>query len=320
MAVGTGAGFRLYTKIETVTGTAPTGNFEQVPAFTFTPAGTISVAQDQILSSNTSRDAGSPYQDGPMTVTGEARVPLETVHIGKWLKLLLGAPTTTGTAPNLTHVFKSGLDSLPTRAFEKAFPGVPSFYMLTGMRANTMTLTSQPRGGADVTFGLMGFGEADPTTTSGAGTPVVTPYTRFMRNTGVVKRNGTTLAGVTNATANFSNGMNAAEALRADRRLEDIDIGQATASGTVTLRYYDDVIQAAAKAFTSSALELSWTIDANTSIAFAFPQVQFQANGPAVQGPDAITRDFNWQAGNDGTAGVNLMTVTLKTSAAATTF
>ena len=316
MGTGTGAGFRLYSKEESAPGTVATGNFDQLPCFTFTPAGQIDIGQDQILSANTSRDAGTPYQDGPQQVSGEARVPLDTVHIGKWLKLLLGAPTTTGAAPNYTHVFKSGGSALPARSFEKAFPGVPSFYMLTGMRANTLALQSQPRGGADATFGLLGFGEADPATVSGAGTPVVTPFSRFMRNTGVVKRANAVLAGVTNATLNFSNGMSAAEALRSDRRVEDIDIAQATASGTVTLRFYDDAIQTVAKSFTASALELNWTLDANTSIAFLMAQTYFQAKGPAVQGPEAITREYSWQAGNDGTAGVSLLQVTLKNQVA----
>ncbi|AWV21713.1 Hypothetical protein RADP37_04827 [Roseomonas mucosa] len=316
MGTGTGAGFRLYSKEEPTPGTAATGNYDQLPCFTFTPVGQTDVAQDQILSANTSRDAGTPYQDGPQQVTGEGRVPMDTVHIGKWLKLLLGAPTTTGTAPNYTHVFKSGGSALPARSFEKAFPAVPSFYMLTGARANTLALTSQPRGGADATFGLIGLAEADPTTVSGAGVPVVTPFTRFMRNTGVVKRVGTTLAGVTSATLNFSNNMAAAEALRSDRRVEDIDFGQCTASGAVTLRFYDDAIQAAAKAFTASALELSWAIDVNTSIAFLLGQTYFQAKGPAVTGPGAITRDYSYQAGNDGTAGVSLLAVTLKNQVA----
>lgn len=312
MAVATGASFKLYSKEETTEGTAPSGNYDQMPCMTFEATSEQGLTQDQILSAGATRDASAPYLDSVQMVRGGARVPVDTVHFGKWLKLLMGAPATTGSSPNYTHLFTSGSNALPTRTFEKAFPTIGKFYKVLGTRANTMTISTDPSGPGDATFELMGLSEATPTGTTGAGTPVTTAFRRFMKPSGQILRNGSALAGITGGSINFSNNMEAAVALRADNRVEAIDVNQATGGGSLTLRFSGaEGIDTDAVSQTYSTVEYDLTIDANTSLAFLYPRAFFRPIGPAIRGPTAITRDYTFIAANIGD-GQPLMTVTLK--------
>ncbi|MGK7870910.1 hypothetical protein [Falsiroseomonas sp. E2-1-a20] len=70
-------------------------------------------------------------------------MPVDLINIGHWLRLLLGAPTTTGTT-NYIHTFGSGAAWLPSNAMEIGYPDVPSFAVCTGVRADTLERTSLP--------------------------------------------------------------------------------------------------------------------------------------------------------------------------------
>jgi hypothetical protein len=307
-----GSQFKLRTKAETTAGTAATGNYDQVPCFAFSVAATQPLESDAVLSATSNRDGGDPNY-GAVSVSGDARVPLDTVHIGRWLRLLLGAPTTTGTT-DYTHVFRSGSASIPSNSFEKAFPDISRYEMLTGVRANTMAVRMAPDGAAEATFGLLGLSET-ASGTSGAGTPVVTSFSRFFAVQGSIKRAGSALAAVTAFEMNFTNDMEAVAAIRDDYRMEDIDLGLAGASGTVTVRFSDhDLYTAAAAGQEPAELEALYTIDATTSLSFKFSRAFLARQGRAIEGPRGITQNFRWVAGPDTTNGV--MTVTLENAVA----
>ena len=315
MAVATGAKFKLYAMEETTEGVAPTGNWGQLPCMSFELAGQQSLTQDQVLSSASGRDAGLPFLDGVQTVAGDAKVPIDSVHFGRWLKMLMGTAVESGSGP-YTHVFTSGALTISSYSFEKAFPNIGAFYHDLGARAGGFTITTAPTGASEATINLMALQEPPATSATIAGTPVVTPYRRFMAPSGSVKRNGTALAGITGGSITFSNNIDAAIALRSDNRVEAMDYGQATGGGSLTLRFSGtEGVDADAFAATPSSVEYDLVLDANTSLSFLYPQCWFKPVGPAIQGPGAITRDFSFIAGNDGTA-PGLLVVTLRNGVA----
>ena len=316
MAVATGAKFKLYVAEEVTEGVAPGGNWEQLPCLNFGLAGDQTLTQDQVLSSNAGRDAGVPFLDGVQMVKGDARVPIDSVHFGRWLKMLFGPAVETGTGP-YTHVFTSGALVIPSFSFEKAFPNIGKFYHDLGSRAASLTIATNPTGAAEATISLMALQEPPATTATIAGAPVITPYKRFMAPSGAIKRNGATLAGITGGSITFSNNIDAAVALRSDNRVEAMDYAQSTGGGSLTLRFSGaEGIDADALAATPSSVEYDLTIDANTTLSFLYPQCFFKPVGPAIQGPGAMTRDFTFIAANDGTA-PGLLVVTLKNAVAA---
>lgn len=300
MPVGAqGSAFKLYGKVEATEGTAPTGNWDQFPCFSFGLTATQDLQQDNVLSSGTTRDAGDPLF-GLIRVEGTTRVPIETVHFGRWLRLLMGSPTTTGTT-NYTHTFKSGATSLPSFSFEKAFPDITRYEVVKGVRANTLQVSMTPDGAAAATIGLMGLSETTGSS-SGAGTPVVTGYTRFHNVNGSISKGGSALAAVTAGEFTISNDMEMVPAIRSDYAMEGIDFGQSGASGTLTLRFKDHTLRTDANNRTSVALAYALTIDANTSVTFNFPRAFLAAQGNPIEGPRGVSQQFRFVAAWDTTA------------------
>ena len=315
MPVGAqGASFKLYSKEEVTENVAPAGNWDQLPCFTFGLGADQELSQDEILSANPNRDAADPFY-GKVTVGGPARVPLDTVHFGKWLRLLMGPPTTTG-ATNFQHIFKSGRSDLPSRAFEKAFPDITRFERYLGVRANTLDVGISDTGGADATIGLLGMQEITAGA-SGAGTPATAAFTRFQRPQGAIRLAGSTLAAVTGGTLRFTNDMAAVDdTIRSDDQVEGVDFGQSKGSGEVQLRFKDNTQVDLAIAKTPVSIEYSLTLNANTSIAFLYPRAFLQRRGRAVEGPRGVSMTMPFIAGYDPTAAC-LLQVTLKNQVAA---
>lgn len=300
MPVGAqGSAFKLYGKVEATEGTAPTGNWDQFPCFSFGLTATQELQQDNVLSSGTTRDAGDPLY-GLIRVEGSARVPIETVHFGRWLKLLMGAPTTSG-ATNYTHTFKTGASTLPSFSFEKAFPDITRYEVAKGVRGNTLQVSMAPDGAAAATIGLMGLAETNGSS-SGAGTPVVTSYTRFHNVNGSISKGGTALAAVTGGEFTITNDMEMVPAIRSDYAMEGIDFGQSGASGTLTLRFKDHTLRTDATNRSAVALAYALTIDANTSVTFNFPRAFLAAQGNPIEGPRGVSQAFRFVAAFDGTA------------------
>lgn len=298
-----GSNFRLRMRPETTPGTLATGNYDQVPCFSLDLSPRQDLQQDFVLSSTANRDAADPYY-GLVRVQGQAVVPLDTVHIGRWLRLLLGAPTTTGSNPNWIHTYQSGSATLPYNSVEKAYTDITRFERVAGVRAGSMSVSLAPDGAAQATVGLMGLAETTAAT-SGAGTPVVTAFSRFFNVQGSISRGGTNLGLVTSAEFEFSNNMEMLATVRNDYRMEDIEEGLASASGAVTMRFADhSIYEAAAASASPAALAVAWTIDANTSITFTFGRTFLTKDGAPIDGPRGISQRFRFVAGPHATTGV----------------
>jgi hypothetical protein len=315
MATQQGSNFKLYVKEQTDAETLATGNFVQLPVKSFDLSAAQPLNRDDLLSANVGRDGTDPYLE-TLSMTGSAMVPIDTVCIGYWLKMLLGAATVTGTTDKV-HVWKSGAASLPDFSMEKAFPQVAQFFMALGIKANTLSFDLAPTGPANATIGLMGLNET-PASVSGAGTATLPVFQRFQRPTATIKKDGVALAKVVGGTLNYSNGMEAVQTIRADNRMDSIDLGTATAGADMRLRYTDtsQSLITQAIAGTPIALEYGFTISATKAILFEFPRFFLNRPGIAVSGPAGIELPVQGQAAFDPTVGA-MMRVTLRNQNAA---
>src|SRR3712207_5997189 len=104
MARAIGGNTRLLMLPESTYGTASTGNFRWLPFLSCDVGIEQSLLDADVIGLGGTRDAAAPFLD-TVTVAGSAVVPVDLINIGHWLRLLLGAPTTTGTT-NYTHSFK----------------------------------------------------------------------------------------------------------------------------------------------------------------------------------------------------------------------
>lgn len=320
MPVGAqGKSVSIYQLTESTDGTKVTGNYRKLPVKSFSLSPTENLQQEVVLSSSSSgRDASDPYRDF-IDLTGDASVPLDVTNIGHWLRMLLGAPTTSGTT-NYTHVFKSGSNAIPSASFEKVYGdinGANEGY--TGVRASTWALPIQPSGTADCTFGLMGLSYT-ANLTSAPGTPTTATFERFQRFQGSVARNGSALPAFMTGSLSFSNAMEAVKAIRNDRRIEGIDFGETSAQfeGSVRLTAANAAILTDAIAGTTCALTYSLDINANKSLFIELPRVTLTPIGPRLEGPMGIDLPVRGIASFDATA-VCTMRVTLKNQTASYT-
>lgn len=299
----TGSNFRLRMRPETTPGTLAIGNYDQLPCFSLDLSPRQELTQDEILSATNNRDSADPYY-GLVRIQGQAVVPLDTVHIGRWLRLLLGAPVTTGTAPNIIHTYQSGAVSIPYNSIEKAYTDINRFEAVAGVRAGSFAIGLAPDGAPQATIGLMGLAETAAGATV-AGTSVVTAFSRFFNVTGAINRAGSPLGLVTSAEFQFTNNMEMLATIRPDYRMEDIEEGQAGASGAFTMRFPDHTLYTAASADAApAALSLAWTISAGVSITFNFGRAFLTRDGAPIDNGRGISQRYRFVAGPHATTGV----------------
>jgi hypothetical protein len=311
-----GANCRIHMFPETVYGQPPTGNWRRMP-FLSVDLGAEQPLLDNAVIGLGNRDPGAPFQD-TVTVAGQAVVPIDLIHIGHWLRLLLGPPTTTGTSPNFVHTFGSGAATLPSNSIEIAYPDVPSFDVCAGVRANTLEIDFSPTGAATATIGLMGQGSTRAATSS-AGTPTSAALTLFHKPQGSIQRNATPLAQVTGARMTFSNNLEAVRTIRADRRVEGVDPGVTQATGQITLRFENTTLLTQAQDGTAASFEFAYTINANRSLTVTLHEVYLALAKTPIEGPAGVEASFDFRAAFN-TAATRMMTVVLRNDQAGTVY
>ena len=313
MPVGAqGKAVSIFQQIEATDAVKPTGNYRKLPVKSFSLAPTENLQQDVVLSSPAAtRDPMDPYRDF-IELAGDAVIPLDLTNLGHWLRMLLGSPSTTGTT-DLTHVFRSGSNALPSAAFEKVYGDITGAHEgYLGVRANTLNLPIQPSGVAEATIGLMGLSHT-PNLTSAPGIPTTAAFERFNRFQGSVSRNGSALPAFMTGSLTFSNAMEAVKAVRSDRRIEGIDWAETSAQfdGTVRLTTANAAILTDAVAGTPCALSYLLQITAVKSLLIELPRVTLTPTGPRLEGPMGIDLPVRGIASFDATA-VCMLRATLK--------
>ncbi len=304
-----GANSKLHMAVEAVYGTPPSGNWRLLPFQTCTLGAEQPLLDADVIGVGTNRDAAAPFRD-LLTVAGPVVVPVDLNNIGHWLRLLLGPPTTTGTAPDYEHAFASGAPELPSNSIEIAFPDVPNFDLISGVRADTFEIDVSPSGAANATFGLIAQGSVRGTT-SVAGTPLAHPYLPFNKAQGSIKRNGAPLAQITGGRVAFTNSIEAVRTIRNDLKLEGADPGIARATGQVTSRFADTLLLDDAAGGAPIELEFGYTISSSRSLTIVLHEAYLALARTPIEGPAGIEAAFEFRAAFNPAAG-RMMTVTLR--------
>lgn len=294
MARARGANALLHTAFQATLGTVPSAGatwFRQ-PFVSTTMGEERGLLESDLL--GLGREMSDPTLDVASNV-GDMVVPVDVENFGRWLKLAMGAPTTTGTGP-YEHVFASGATTLPLMVVEVGNPEIPTFAKHLNCRLNQMRIAMQRQGLLNATCALIATEEAAGASTSGAGSsPTILGVSRFAQATGSVKKNTTQLAGVVAAELTISNNLDPVETIKADGRIEDSDPGMFTASGSITVRFQDTSLLTAATDGTPCALEFGWTFG-TSSLIFNLPRVYLPRVKRPIEGPRGIQATFNWQA------------------------
>jgi hypothetical protein len=204
----------------------------------------------------------------------------------------------------------------PTQdAAELAFPDITRFERALGVRAGSLELGIGPDGASVATIALMCLSEVPPAGASAAGTPIVTPFTRFSAVQGSISRGGAALGGVTGGTIRMNGGLSPTPTVGAGTGIGGIDLGEVVGGGALTVRFANHALETEARAQTPAAVTYTLAIDANTSVEFHYPRAFLRPTSQIVDGPGGITRSYDFIAADDG-ADQSLLRVTLKNQVA----
>jgi len=312
-----GANSRLLMIPEVTYGTAPGGNWRRVPFLSSSLGAEQPLLDADVIGLGGNRDPAAPFLD-TVTVAGDVVVPVDLVNIGHWLRLLLGAPTTTGTNPNFIHAFGSGAATLPSQAIETGYPDVPSYDVCTGVRADTLEIDFSPTGPATATIKLVAQGSVRSGATSG-GSPITAAYTAFNKAQGSINRSGSALAQVTGARLAYSNSIETVRTIRADRKIEGADPGVSRATGQITARFENTTLLTQAQNGTAAEFAFAYTIDANRSLTITLHEVYLALAKTPIEGPAGVEASFDFRAAFNATA-TRMMTVVLRNQQAGTEY
>lgn len=261
------------------------------------------------------RDPVEPF-DGNVEVSGDITVPVDLHAFPFWLKLLLGAPTTSGSAAPYTHVFKVG-DTNPSGIVQCTYGTDPLTYgKFMGVKVSSLSLTAGGDEELTATLSLAGrSAEYSSTDYDSSATSIV--LKRLNNFQGGLKKNGTTLGKVTQFDLTIDNGLDTdIRTIGGEGMVYDIPEGIMQVSGTLTSLFTDTTLLNAAKNSTEMSFELSFAIDADNSLAIKFPEVQLQYQGPTVDGPKGITCEFPFQAYFSDSSDNSCVVVTVKNDVA----
>ncbi len=294
MARARGANAIMAAAFETTYGTPPAGGYFKLPFVSSALGEEQNLIESDLL--GLGREPLPPSKDVANN-EGEVVVPVDLRNFGYWLKLLLGAPITTGTGPYI-HTFVSGALALPSMAIEIGLPDVPSYGMNFGARANSMNIQMQRSGLLNATMGLIAQGETR-SASSGAGTPSEAAIERFSQGLGAINRNGVALGNVVSAELSYSNNLDKVETIRPDGRIEDAEPAMVAATGNVVVRFANTTLLDQAIDGTACELSFGWEIDPDRSLLFTLHEVYLPRPKLPVSGPGGVQATFAFQAARD---------------------
>jgi hypothetical protein len=316
MATARGANTRLLAKEEGTYGTNPGGSdWVQYP---FNPPLTFGATQDLTQSPtigiSTNRDPGEPFREN-VTVPLSAGLPIDLTHIGFWLHKLFGDATTTGSS-NYTHVFKSGtFTALPSVSLEVGLPDLPRYFLYTGVKANSLSITAAPGGKPSASIGMIAQDEAESGTSVDSSPTVASSLVTFNNYQATLSREATALSYVTGFALNFANNIESIRDIGSGQNIREALESDTSISGTLTERLAATTLLADAVAATYKSFTILWEIGATQSLQIDLPRVHLQRVQKTIQGKAGIEIGWAWQAEYDSSAGAALV-VTLKNQTA----
>lgn len=277
---------------ETEYGEMPTNNYRKIPFIS-----TTLDSEQNLVSSNVlglGRDPTQPFQD-VINVDGDMVVPVDMRNIGVWLKAIFGIPNTEDVDDGVyTHSFVSGKIIIPSYTLEVGLPEVPQFIRFMGVRANSIAFNFQRSGEAQVTLNLIGQGESGETTAIDTD-PEVYKYTRVSQFQGYIKSDGVLLANITAASATYSNNLEKIETIRNDGKVEAIDVGVASLSGSISARYGDNILLDKARGGTPVDIELGYQLSDTLKLEIVCHEVYLPKPKRTIDGPNGIECSYDFQ-------------------------
>lgn len=288
-----------------------------------TPAGVIMPIMSSTIKSSQNmtdsaiirgrRDPAPPIR-GNIDVAGTVKVPIDPIAFGYWLKLMFGAPTTTGEAAPYKHVFKIG-NTMPSAFLEQGFTDIGVYELFTGVMASKCSISFGGDGELSANIDVMGCKETINSTASVA-SPTEVTLTPFGQFESSIKENDVAIAIVTGCDLQFDFGLDGdTYAIGGQGFRAAIDEGLCTVSGTVTAFFEDKTLLEKAISGTETSIELALTEGTN-SLVIKLPEVLYQRNSAEIAGSKGVNISLPFKAYYSNSTDASAVVATLTTSQA----
>jgi len=213
-------------------------------------------------------------------------------------------------------VFSTGALLLPSSTIEIGFPDltVPVWDQHFGACADKLALKWARSGLPTADIDIIAQ-STNTTSASAAGSSQTTlALKRFAQLSGYFKVNGVAANNVIENSFDYSNGLQAADVIRADGLIAGADPGMTMLSGTAKVRFDDDAtLRTLSVTQQSAVINMGWSLGNGTSIDFQLPATYLPKAKRGVSGPNGIELTLPYKAG--GASGADMI-VTLNNDVA----
>ncbi|MEW6378069.1 MAG: phage tail tube protein [bacterium] len=261
------------------------------------PFGSCDLKVDQKPQSSTilgaGRHAARPFY-GNKTVTGNLTGPVDLIAIGYILKMVFGAPTTTGSSDPYTHTFKIGALT-PSFLLEKGWPNESRFYLYTGCKAGGFSISFGGNGELRYTVPIIGAKE-EYSASSYQESPTVDvsrPATIFHNCDAAASEGGSAIDTLEEISFNFQNNTVMGFGLAGSGEGTIAGEGTPALEGKIKGMFDADTLIAKGRNHTKSSLSVTCTLGTH-SIAFLADELEYSHESPAIQGPGGAYLDLSF--------------------------
>ena len=224
------------------------------------------------------RDGSMPFY-GNQDVKGSASIPLDVLAIGWWLRALMGAPSTTGTTPTYTHVFKPGA-SIPSMVIEAGFTDIPEYIKFNGVKINKFGMDISGDGELVAKLDLVGATGVMSATPYDSGLDSIA-LTRFQVKDLAILEGGASIAYVKSVNFEINNDLDTGSFVLANSVRGALPEGDCLVSGSMTAFFKDATLYNKAVAGTESSLKLTFTAGA-ASLEILFQELLYSPKSPTI--------------------------------------
>jgi hypothetical protein len=284
--------------------TAPSGDWTRTVAY-----GPVTLGErkgfedDPIVGAGLVNDVDSS-QPAPAlpSAGGNITLPLDLNHIGPWLKRAFGAPGSTGTTPDYTHVFSSGVEMLPT--FAAQIKKATSLYYVTlGCAVNRLTFNASRRAGYDRIVAEIIAAKETKFTSTQSGTPAaMLARIPIAASLPIFKVNDAAAGQVMAIDAVYDNKLIGQDFLSGDEHIAGIERDvEATFSGTIRVRFKDATYHDLGISGGTFKGELLWTISSVASFGMVANVMRIERTPIEIAGPGGIEVSFPFRCEADAT-------------------
>jgi hypothetical protein len=233
------------------------------------------------------RNPNKPYY-GNLDVAGSIVVPVDSAAFPYWLKLMFGAPATTGSG-TYTHVF-SVEDTMGSGLIEKRFSDGDSlvrYAKYNGIKTSSLSLSI---GGDDellATIGLLGKSESLGSSAYD-GDPTVLDEAPWEQSDAALTEGGSTLSVATQVDLNVDFGLAGDNfVIDGTKQRYNIPADQMSVTGSVTTLFESDALLTKALNNTETSLVATLT-NGSDVLTITINELHLERNMPGIEGPQGI--------------------------------